>query len=164
MNCDIKTESHKIGTNWASELACFNFLFLLVFDIFVFQNLQSKCLTGNGTIFFFFKNKIYRILFYFILFHLICLFRAAPATYGGSQARGQIGAEAASLHLSHSDTGSEPCLSATYTIARGNAGSLTRWERPGIEPVSSWILVGFINHWATTGTPWFTEFYTRNIL
>ena len=25
--------------------------------------------------------------------------------------------------------------------------------RPGIEPSSSWMLVGFINHWATTGTP-----------
>ena len=30
---------------------------------------------------------------------------------------------------------------------------LTHWEKPGIEPVSSWILTGFINHWAMTGTP-----------
>ena len=42
---------------------------------------------------------------------------------------------------------------ATYTIAHGNAGSLTRWARPGIEPTSSWVLVGFVNHWATRGTP-----------
>ena len=31
--------------------------------------------------------------------------------------------------------------------------SLTHWVRPGIKPASSWILVRFITHWATTGTP-----------
>ena len=40
-------------------------------------------------------------------------------------------------------------VSATYPTARGNAGSLTHWARPGIEPASSWFLVGFVNHWAT---------------
>ena len=30
---------------------------------------------------------------------------------------------------------------------------LTQWVKPGIEPTSSWTLVGFINHWATLGTP-----------
>ena len=34
-------------------------------------------------------------------------FRAAPMAYGGPQARGQIGAAAASLHHSHSNEGSE---------------------------------------------------------
>ena len=33
----------------------------------------------------------------------------------------------------------------TYTTAHGNAGSLTHWVRPGIEPTSSWILVRFIS-------------------
>ena len=42
--------------------------------------------------------------------------------------------------------------SATYTTVHGNAGSLTYWARPGIEPTCSWILVGFLTHWATTGT------------
>ena len=37
---------------------------------------------------------------------LSLLFRATPAVYGGSQARGQIGAAAAGLHHSHSNTGS----------------------------------------------------------
>ena len=27
------------------------------------------------------------------------------------------------------------------------------WARPGIEPISSWVLVGFVNPWATMGTP-----------
>jgi len=35
-------------------------------------------------------------------------FRAAPKAYGGSQARGLIGAVAAGLHHSHSNGGSEP--------------------------------------------------------
>ena len=39
-----------------------------------------------------------------------CLFRAVPLARGNSQARGQIGAVAAGLHHSHSNTGSEPHL------------------------------------------------------
>ena len=39
-----------------------------------------------------------------------------------------------------------------YTTAHSNAGSLTHWARTGIKPVSSWILVRFINHWAMKGT------------
>ena len=42
---------------------------------------------------------------------LLLLFRAAPLVYGGSQARGQIGAITASL--CHSSSGSEPCLRPT---------------------------------------------------
>ena len=34
-------------------------------------------------------------------------------------------------------------LSATYSTAHGNAGSLTQWVRAGTEPATSWILVGF---------------------
>ena len=44
-------------------------------------------------------------------------------------------------------------MSVTYTTAHSNASSFTHWAGPGVEPVSSWILVGFINHWAMTGTP-----------
>ena len=36
--------------------------------------------------------------------------------------------------------------------------SLTHWERPGIEPVSSWMRVGVANHWATMGSPRFPHF------
>ena len=43
--------------------------------------------------------------------------------------------------------------SVTYTIAPGSAGSLSHWARPRIEPLSSRILVGCVNYWATTGTP-----------
>ena len=54
-----------------------------------------------------------------------------------------MGAVAAGLRQSHSNVGSEP--SATYTTAHGNARSLTRWARPGIEPTTLWFLVGFVN-------------------
>ena len=78
----------------------------------------------------------------FILFFSNFIFRAVPVAYGGSQARGQIGAVAAGLHHSHSNARSEP--SATYTTTHGNAISLTHWVRPGIKPASSWMLVRFI--------------------
>ena len=35
--------------------------------------------------------------------------------------------------------------SVTYTTAHGNAGSLTHGARPGIEPATSWFLVGFVS-------------------
>ena len=45
--------------------------------------------------------------------HLFFLFQAAPAAYGSSQARGQIGNAATSLHHSHSNAGAEPHLPPT---------------------------------------------------
>ena len=51
------------------------------------------------------------LFIYFCLF-FFCLFRAELAAYGGSQARGQIGAIAAGLHHSHSNTRSKPRLRA----------------------------------------------------
>ena len=48
--------------------------------------------------------------------------------YGGSQARGLIGAVAAGLHHSHSNVGSE--LSAAYTTERG------QWQCRILNPLS----------------------------
>ena len=64
------------------------------------------------------------MLFVFLLFLLnnllfFCLFpfsRATPSAYGGSQARGPIGAEAAGLHHSHSKAGSELHLGPTAQL------------------------------------------------
>ena len=50
------------------------------------------------------------ILFVYLLIYFLCLFRAAPVTYGNSQARGQIEAVAAGLQHSHSNVRSEPHL------------------------------------------------------
>ena len=37
------------------------------------------------------------------------------------------------------------CICNLHHSSRQNARSLTHWERPGIEPASWWILVGFIS-------------------
>ena len=82
-------------------------------------------------------------------FFFLFLFRAAPAAHGSFQARGGIGAAATGLPHSHSNARSK---SATYTTTHSNAGSLTHWSSPGIEPASSWILVRFITSWAAMRT------------
>ena len=68
------------------------------------------------------KDRSCSGLFLFFCFCLLS-FRATPTAYGGL-----TGTVAASLHHSHS-----------------NARSLTYGARPGIEPATSWFLVGFIS-------------------
>ena len=56
---------------------------------------------------------VYTCIFYyfiFILFYFMFFFRATPAAYGSSQTRGPIGAAAAALRQSHSNTRSKPRL------------------------------------------------------
>ena len=53
------------------------------------------------------------ISFLFSFSFFFCIFKAIPAEYGGSQARGLIGAVAAGLHHSRSHAGSEPHLLPT---------------------------------------------------
>ena len=53
------------------------------------------------------------LLLLLLLFCLFAFSRAAPTAYGGPQARGLIGAVAASLCQSHSNAGSELCLQTT---------------------------------------------------
>ena len=94
---------------------CFFFFFFFFFLFYIFF------------FFFFFlfsllAQKLYILVFYGYLFFLF-LFRATPAAHGGSQARGRIGATAASPHHSRRNMGSKTCL----------------W------PTSSWILVGFVS-------------------
>ena len=55
---------------------------------------------GNGI-----SKLIYIFLVSILLFLCVCLFKAAPMAYGGSQARSQIGGVAADLHHSRSNAG-----------------------------------------------------------
>ena len=50
------------------------------------------------------------VLFFLLLLLLFAFFMATPAAYGSSQARGRVGAAAASLHHSHNIMGSESHL------------------------------------------------------
>ena len=74
---------------------------------------------------------------FFVLFFF--LFRVAPAACGSSWARG------------NSCSGQPPpqpqqhwTWATSATTACEKARFLTHWARPGIEPTSSWTLVGFI--------------------
>ena len=78
---------------------------------------------------------------FFFFFFFFLVFRAALEAH--SQATGRIGAIATSLHHSQSNTLSEPHLQPTPQLT-AMLDSLTHWVRPGIEPKSSWILVGFV--------------------
>ena len=68
---------------------------------------------------------------------------AAPAAYGSSQARGLIGAVAAGHSHSHSNAGSKQHLRPTPQFM-AMLDPVTHQARPGIEPKSSWMLVGFL--------------------
>ena len=81
-------------------------------------------------------SRTYEASIFFFFF-----FRATPVAHGSSQIRSQIG---------------EQLLA--YSPAHSNTRSLSHWMRPGIELTSSWILVGFLTHCATTGTPWTSTF------
>ena len=48
-----------------------------------------------------------------MFFPFFFFLRVAPAEYGSSQARSQIGAAATSLHHSHTNIGSKLCLQPT---------------------------------------------------
>ena len=61
-------------------------------------------------IFFFFLSFVFVVVVVVVIFAISW---AAPAAYGGSQARGRIGAVATGLHQSHSNSGSEPRLRPT---------------------------------------------------
>ena len=64
------------------------------------------------------NEKCFRVTFLFFSF-LFCLFViswAAPVAYGGSQARGLIGAVATGLCQGHSNVGSKPWLQPTSQL------------------------------------------------
>ena len=76
-----------------------------------------------------------------------CLFRAAPAAYGRSQARGQSRATAAGLHHSHSNTKPKPHRDLHHSSQQH------RILNPGSEATSSCTPMRFFTCWATRGTP-----------
>ena len=89
-------------------------------------------------------------LFFFFVF---CLFRAAPAAHGGSQAR-----VLSNWSCCCWPTPQPPATPDPSQICDLHHSSRQHWilnplSEARIEPVSSWLLVGFVNYWAMTGTP-----------
>ena len=82
--------------------------------------------------------------FYLFFFFFLGLFRAAHAAPFP-----RLGVQS---ELQPQQCGTQ-VVSVAYTTAHSNTRSLTQWAKPGIEPASSWILVGFINCWAMKSIP-----------
>ena len=61
-------------------------------------------------------SLVENFFFFFFFFLLFTFSRADPTAYGGSQARGPIGAVAASLHHGYSNMGSESRLLPTTQL------------------------------------------------
>ena len=102
----------------------------------------DKLCDNHNTVLYTSINSLF--YFYWLIDWLISFLRShLTEAYEVSQARGPIGATAASLHHRHSNSGSELCL--TYTTAHDNTGSLTHWAKPGIKPTTSWFLGGFVS-------------------
>ena len=66
------------------------------------MSLKDLGVTGGG------GGNVFYFVGFFCWFVCFCLFRAMPAAYDASQARGPIGAVAAGQHQSHSNGGSQP--------------------------------------------------------
>ena len=88
---------------------------------------------------------------------ILFVFRAAPAVYGSSQARGQM-----ELQLPTYTTATVAlypiCICDLYH-AHGNARSLTDWARSGVEPATSGFLVRFVST-ARQQEFWFIQQYS----
>ena len=96
-------------------------------------------------------NNMYKYIIGFFVCLFVCLlfvflpFSWATSTVcGGSQARGLNRSCSCQPTPEPQQLGIR-AVSAAYTTAHGNARSLTHWTRPGIEPTTSWYLVGFIS-------------------
>ena len=101
------------------------------------------------------------------IYLFVCLFRATPTAYGGSQARGQIGAVTAGLCHSHSNTGSEPHLWPTPQLMVTSIPNLLSKARDRTFILMDASQIYF--HWAMMGIPqshnfWIKEFTQEFLL
>ena len=81
----------------------------LLVNIFFFELLKWVLLCVEDVL-----NAVFINIIYFLFIFVFS--RVAPVAYGGSQARGLIGAVAAGLRQSHSNTGSELHLRPTLQL------------------------------------------------
>ena len=95
----------------------------------------------------------------------VCLFVfLGPNPWHMEVPRLRVELELHDLHHSHNNARSKPRLRPTYTTAHGNVGSLTHWARPAIEPISSWIQIGFLTTVPRRELPtFFTSWYPEMI-
>ena len=94
------------------------------------------------------KTKKFFFSFSFLLFFL--LLRTTPMAYVSSQTRGQIGATAVSLHHSHSNVGSKPCLTLCHSSWQCWILNPLSKPRDQTQVLMDTSQVCYL--WATTGT------------
>ena len=78
-----------------------------------YENLNRQSQRGPTTSHELTAQSCFSFFFLSFFFFFLLLFRATPVAHGDSQARGPIGAVAASLHHSHGNVRSEPGLRPT---------------------------------------------------
>ena len=81
------------------------------------------------------------VYFYFILFLLLCCVFLGPHLQHMEVPRRGINQSCSCRPTPQLQQHQIWAESETYTTAHSNAGSLTCWVRPGIEPSTSWLLV-----------------------
>ena len=77
--------------------------------------------------------QFFLFIYLFYLFYFF-LFRATPAVYEASQARGQIGAAASDQHHNHSNSGSELHLQCTQLVALPDAQPTKQCQGLNLHP------------------------------
>ena len=127
--------------HYGSKFLCYTLLIKIITDFFLCQVLSFFVLSK--------MSKYVKILYMFICF---CFLEPYPLAYGGSQARGLIGAIAAGLHHSHSNT-SDPSH-----VCHLCHSSWQHWILNPLIEARGWthnLMVPTGNHFhcATTGTP-----------
>ena len=95
------------------------------------------------------KNSFFLFLFSFFFFFFF-FFRTTPMAYVSSQTRGQIGATAVSLHHSHSNVGSKPCLTLCHSSWQCWILNPLSKPRDQTQVLMDTSQVCYL--WATTGT------------
>ena len=85
-------------------------------------------------------KKVIAFYYFYFYFYFFCLFvfsGGTPMAYEGAQARGPVGAVAASL--ARGTAKRDPSHNCGLHHSSSNAWSFTHWARPEMEPETSWI-------------------------
>ena len=111
----------------------------LALPTFCLEISSAKILSSLGLFLFFSSSSSFSLSFFFFAFlglHPQHMEVPRPEVQSELQLHAYATATA---------TSDLSCMCDLHTTAHGNAGSLTHWVRPGVEPTTLWFLVGFIS-------------------
>ena len=96
-------------------------------------------------------EQLKQVSIYLFIYCLFAFSRAVPAAYGGSQARGLIGAVAAAFARAIAPWDLSHACNPHHSSRQH--GILNPLSKARDRTCTSWFLVGFVNQCTTTGTP-----------